>query len=237
MHLLVHDIVPNTFQGRNKCRISPSCHDIRHARIKVHGPHRMAFGSALFAYRQVLLGVPRCHSSRSIRPISHPTYINEFLCHIQIQFIARHLIKLDQSQFYLLMPRSLIHRNPIVVIGVTFEEHLIDVLCILLRHIQPFPFASSPIVRHCPFVHVTHVVELMTMYHERIRLVTGSPTYFLFRRSRKNLVQIPIRALGFGDDVDDVVHLFLQFRIFLECQQIGCPLHYFEQIRCHITRQ
>ena len=76
----------------------------------------------------------------------------------------------------------------------------------------------------------------MTVHHERIRFVTSTPTN-LFRWGGKQLVQISVFTLGIGYDVDNLVHLLFQFRIFLQCQQIGCPFHHLEQVRSNVSWQ
>ena len=135
------------------------------------------------------------------------------------------------------MSRSLVYRLSVVVVRITFKEHLVDVLGVLFGYIQPFSLAGCPVVSDGSFVHVSHIIEFVTMYHERIRLVAGSPTVLVLERSRKPFIQISVRTLGVCYDINDFVHLLFQFGIFLQSQQIGHAFHYLEQVRCHIARK
>ena len=73
--------------------------------------------------------------------------------------------QLDKRQFYLLMSRCLIHGFASVVVRVALEEHVVDVSRALLGYLQPLVFARGLIVSHGTLVHVSHVVELVTVHN------------------------------------------------------------------------
>ena len=83
---------------------------------------------------------------------------------------------------------------------------------IFLRHLQQLILAGGLIVRNRRLVHVTHVVQFVTVHHELVRLVA----HHVFLRAHAGGVrgiQIAIWLLGRGNDIHNAVKLCFQFRV------------------------
>ena len=126
--------------------------------------------------------------------------------------LARHAVQLDQRQLHLLMARRLPNGFAAIVFRVALEEDLIDVSRVFLRHLQQLVLAGRLIIRDGCLIHVAHVVELMTVYHELVRLVAHH-VFLCAHAGGVRRIQIPVGLLRRGNDVYDRVKLRLKLGV------------------------
>ena len=128
------------------------------------------------------------------------------------------------------MARGLPNGFTAVVFRVALEEYLVDVSRVFLRHLQQLILAGRLIIRDGRLVHVAHVVQLVTMHYELVRLVAHH-VFLCPHAGGMRRIQIPVGLLRRGDDVYDRVKLRLELGIIAQLHQIRRAFHHLVEIR------
>ena len=113
------------------------------------------------------------------------------------------------------MSRRLLDGFAAVVFQVALKEDLVDVNRVFLRHLQQLVFAGRLIIRDGCLIHVAHIVQLVTMHYELVRLVAHH-VFLCPHAGGVRRIQIPVGLLRRGDDVHDRVKLLLELGIIAQ---------------------
>ena len=230
VHARVGDVAPNAVERAGVGGVAGEHTDISHAAIQIRRAHGVADRFLLLRHRRMLLRVGWSHHTLALRHISDAADFQKLPRHVQVQLLAGHAIQAHQCQLHFLMARRLSDRLASVVFGVALKEDLVDMARIFLRHLQQLVLASRLIIRDRRFIHVPHVVQLVTVHHKLVRLVA----HHVFLRAHAGGVrgiQIAVGLLRRGNDIHDAVKLRLQFRIIAQLGEIRRAFHHLVQVR------
>ena len=199
---------------------------ICHGCIEIHGPDTVASGFVQLPHRALALLVS------VIRRISSPylpgslsyfffvksgvctAYIQKMLRQIQAKLIPSCAVHPKQRQLHLRVPR--------VALMAFRHKMMVNALGIFQHHLQKPVFSGRLIVGHCRLHHMTRAVKLMAFQQVGPALVP-----ILYRVVG---VQIAVRVLGSGDDIDNPVRRGLQLRIREKNQRISHSLQPFGRV-------
>ena len=112
----------------------------------------------LFPYRQMLLGILGRDGAFSFGTVGDAPDIDKFFRHRKVEAVAGYTEKLDQRQFDFLVSGCLVDRFAIVVVGISFKEHFVDMAGVGFSYPQPFIFAGGLIIGDGAFIHMTHII-------------------------------------------------------------------------------
>ena len=215
VHARVGDVRPNMIKRLGVRGFTGQHADIRHAGVQVRGAHGVTDRLGLLGHRAMLLGVGRRHHAFALGHVGDAADFQKFPRHVEVQLLARHAVQLHQCQLHLLMARRLPNGFAAVIFRVALEEDLIDVSCVFLRHLQQLVFAGRLIIRDGCLIHVAHIVQLVTMHYELVRLVAHH-VFLCPHAGGMRRIQIPVGLLRRGDDVYDRVKLRLELGIIAQ---------------------
>jgi len=189
----------------------------------------MPYRLGLFSHRRVLLGIRRRIHPRPVRNIRHPADIQKTFGHIQIQPLARIMIQLHQPQLDFLMPRRLVDGLAVIIVGVSLKEGLVDMPGALFRNIQQFGLAGRLRIRYGRFIKMTYIIQLVAVEHITVR----TRPHFAHNRIAADMrnIQIAIRLLGPGNNIDNPIHGRLNLGIRLGGNHQCRPFHHLIQVR------
>ena len=216
-----HNIPPYSVDGSDVIRVTGDCRHIGHSRIHVGSANGMAYCFILLDHGFVALKI-------GIQPLRVPCirhlpapHIQEIPCQIQVRDIACYAVELYQADLNLLMTRY-----PILPAR---TEGGRDQVGIFDGDVQKGAFAGSLKMGYGRFIHMPHIVELMT-------LVEKGPA-FGSRRPRRiggvdgtGGVEVAVGLLGIGNYSDKPVQMGVELRIRMHGQRIGGAFHDLEHV-------
>ena len=162
MHLAINDIVPDRVQRRHQSSVAIHCHHISHTRVEVCSTNRVPHSLHLLT-----------HWNMSLRIVTTlitllTTNIDKLLRHLGVKLITCRIVHLHQCKLNLLVTWSVHHWLAAVVVRIALEEYSVNMLCILLRYIQPLALAGSLVICNSTLIHMTHIIELVAVIYKRV---------------------------------------------------------------------
>lgn len=146
-------------------------------------------------------------------------------CLVEVFLIARHHIEAHQCHF-----SNLVSGNHTLLSG-TFADILAYTIGITDGYIQKIPLASSLVIGHSPFHHVSQIIELVAQILHLRPALRPRPVVRMFRVHRAGRIEVSVRLLGSGNDDEHAVDIFFQFLVRVSLQGIACPFNRLIDIR------
>ena len=166
----------------------------------------------LFNDGRVLLSIGWSHHPFAVRHVSYATDLKKLPSHIQVQLLTGNSVELYESEFNFLVTRRLSNGFPVVVSGITFEKHLVNVLSTFFGDIQESVFSRRSVIRDSSFVEMANIVEFMAMDNEAV----GSVSHHVLRftnSGRVRRVKVPIFMLSSLNQFGKFVQRCFKFRV------------------------
>ena len=229
VHPFVDDVLPEPPAGLQQGPIASGKRDIRHARIEIHRAHRVAAHLAQFTHGDVRLGVGirsppvlagiltarACFNIEVVRLLA--AFVDEVPCEIAVTLFVGRAMELDQREF-----------NFFVTAVATFlaflpAEHGRDVIGVPAHHVQELAFAGG-------FVVGNRALDQMACAIEFMPVAQIGPA---FGRSDGGEVgvQVAVRLLGFGDQLNHAIHKLLEVSIAMVDETVGDRLDPLADVR------
>ena len=210
IQFLAYNIIPQLIHRLQIITIVLQGRNIRHSCIHITGPYSMSYRFVLLSDRQMVLPISSATELVLTVPVISFIFasgIQKKFRQIQIACIPCRSVQFDQSQLHLLMSGS--HSYFPWFRTKSFTQQI----SIFNGNIKERTFSRSFIMSYSSLIHMTHIIQLMTVITLILPTVFRSPRMQRIT-NRTVSIQITVRLLSFPYQVNQAIHISIQFGIF-----------------------
>ena len=229
VHPFVDDIVPEPPAGLPQLRVAGRGGDIGHARIQIHRAHGVAADLGQFAHGDMRLGVGirpppvfagifTAGAGFDIKVVGLlATFVDEVPGEIEIALILSRAVELDQCELNFLVAAVA------ALLAFLGTEHGGDVVGVPAHHVEELAFACGVVVSHGTLDEVARAIEFMPVAQIGPAFGRGDDS--------EMGVQVAVRLLGFGDQLDHTIDKLFQIGIAMVDEAVGDGLDPLADVR------